>query len=407
MLDFNTFDYFAWLLAACVVVAPLYYLMPWGTARRALLTALGAYLIFSIAPRLLVFYVIFWTVVVGLQRLIAWYGERPRAGLVLGASIISLLAPLVIWKLIPDTFVVWFNVQFNEIAWDISSFIGAIDEVRDVILPIGMSFAVFRAIDLLIQTNLGALDGLSPGRIYFYGFFPTVQIIGPVIEYSEVSQRGRNAPPRWPSIDDLSSSFALVVTGFVKVFVLAFPLEQSTDVFVFYESNSSPILWFELFLFAWFFYWNFAGYSDLSIGVARLFGFKLKPNFNNPYFRTNTQDYWNNWHMSLTRFAQRNVFTPLGGMRENRQYIAITATIMVIALWHDITWPLVIFGLYHASALVGARMMNKWRPADPDPGLPLRVGKNLAMFVFVMLGLPLLILDLGALPDFYAALVGA
>lgn len=406
MLDFNTFDYFARLLAACVVIGPLYYLLPWGVARRALLTGTGVYLVFLIAPRLALFYAVFWTVVVVLQRLLAWMGERRFSGLALAVSIVGLLSPMVIWKLFAEDFIIWFNVRFNELAWDISSYVGAVDAVRDVILPIGLSFAVFRAIDLLVQTNLGATGALSPGRIYFYGFFPPVQIIGPVIEYSELDAPGRPEPPRRPTADDLGTAFSLIVTGLVKVFVLAYPLERSADVFVYFDTNSAAAVWGELFLFSWFFYWNFAGYSDLSIGVARLFGFRLKPNFNLPYFRVNTQDYWNNWHMSLTRFAQRNVFTPLGGMRANRQYVAITATIMVIALWHDITLPLVIFGLYHAAALVGARVLNSRRPAATDPSLGTRIGKNLAMFVFVMCGLPLLALDLGQIPAFYSSLVG-
>lgn len=406
MLDFNTFDYFAWLLAVAIVVVPVYYLLPWDVARRALLALTGCYLVFLIAPRLALFYVVFWTLVVVLQRFIAWYGERARAGVVLGAAVVVLLSPLVIWKLLPDDFVVWFNVTFNDLAWTISPLLGGVDAVRDVVLPIGLSFAIFRAIDLLIQTSLGTIDALPPGRIYFFGFFPPVQIIGPVIEYSELDAPGRPAPGRWPDIEDFGAAFALIATGLVKVFVLAFPLEQATDVVVFYESNSAPVLWLELFLFAWFFYLNFAGYSDMSIGVARLFGFELKPNFNKPYFRTNTQDYWNNWHMSLTRFAQRNVFIPLGGMRANRQYVAVTATIMVIALWHDVSLPLVIFGLYHAACLVGARMLNKRRPANPEPSLLLRGTKMLSMFVFVMLGLPLLVLELDQIPDFYPALIG-
>jgi len=406
MLNFNTFDYFAWLLAACVVVAPLYYVIPWGAGRRALLTATGMYLLFLVAPRLAIFYLVFWTLVAVLQRVLAAVGEQRFAGAALGASILGLLSPLITWKVLPDDFVVWFNVTFNDLSWGISSYVGAVDAVRDVILPIGLSFAVFRAIDLLVQTNLGVIGPLSPARVFFYGFFPPVQIIGPVIEYSELDSPGRTAPPRWPLADDLGSAFSLIVVGLVKVFVLAYPLEQTADVFVFYESNSAAVLWLELFLFSWYFYLNFAGYSDLSIGVARVFGFKLKPNFNNPYFRTNTQDYWNNWHMSLTRFAQRNVFTPLGGMRPNRQYIAVTATIMVIALWHSVSWPLVVFGLYHASALVGARRLHAVRPPAHEPSLALVVGKNIAMFVFVMLGLPLLVLELGDLTAFYGSLVG-
>jgi D-alanyl-lipoteichoic acid acyltransferase DltB (MBOAT superfamily) len=407
MLDFSTFDYFAWLLSLCVVLLPVYYVLPWAPARRALLTATGCYLLFLVAPRLMLLYIIFWLVVTALQGILAILGERKAASYALMVSVLGLLAPLVYWKLVPADSVIRFNVELSSLARGISPYLGAIDAASNIILPIGLSFAVFRGIDLLIQTYLGVIPRLSPGRILFYGFFPPVQIIGPVIEYSELEAPGRPPPSRWPLIDDISSGLSMIVIGLVKVFVLAYPLEQAADVFVFYETNGALVLWFELVLFAWFFYLNFAGYSDMSIGVARLFGYKLKPNFNLPYFRTSPQDYWNNWHMSLTRFAQRNVFTPLGGMRQERQYVAVAATIMVIALWHNISWALVVFGLYHGAGLILARLSNVRRPAQTNPSIPLRVGKNLVMFMFVLLGLPLLILQLEDAPDFYLALVGA
>jgi len=361
--------------------------------------------LFLIAPRLLVLYLTFWFAVFILQTALALYGERRGSAALMWLMIGALLTPLLYWKLSPTASVIRFNVEGTSIVRAISPVIGAVDAASPIILPIGLSFAVFRGIDLLVQTYLGVVPRLGPGRVFFYGLFPPVQIIGPVIEFSEIDGPFATKPGRWPSVEDISAGLGQIIIGLVKVFVIAYPLEQSADIFVFYETNSAPILWFELFLFAWFFYLNFAGYSDMSIGTARLFGFHLKPNFNLPYFRTSLQDYWNNWHMSLTRFAQRNVFTPLGGMRANRQYIAVFATIMVIALWHDISWTLVVFGLYHGAGLVGLRLANQIRPADPDPSLGLRIVKNLAMFVYVLLGLPLLMLELADAPDFYSALV--
>ena len=407
MLNFSTFDYFAWLLSLCILLVPAYYLAPWPAVRRLLLTIMGAYLLFLVAPRLLVLYLAFWFAVWVLQTALALFGERRAAAAVMWAMIGILLTPLLYWKLSPTASVIRFNVDGTGVVRTLSPVIGAVDAASPIILPIGLSFAVFRGIDLLIQTYLGVIPRLGPGRVYFYGLFPPVQIIGPVIEYSEVDGPTARTPGRWPVIDDISAGIGQIVVGLAKVFLFAYPLEQSADVFVFYATNDALALWFELFLFAWFFYLNFAGYSDMSIGVARLFGYHLKPNFNLPYFRTSLQDYWNNWHMSLTRFAQRNVFTPLGGMRAKRQYVAVFATIMVIALWHDISWALVVFGLYHGTGLIGLRIANRFRPANPNPSMGLRLVKNLAMFVFVLLGLPLLILELGDAPDFYTALVGA
>jgi len=110
-------------------------------------------------------------------------------------------------------------------------------------------------------------------------------------------------------------------------------------------------VWMALLVFSWSFYFNFSGFSDLAIGIACLFGFKLKSNFNHPFFSRNIRTFWANWHMSLTRFAQRNVFIPLGGMRKRTQYVAIVGTMIVIALWHGLSFGFVLFGLYHSFGL--------------------------------------------------------
>jgi len=402
--QFSAFDYFADLFVLCLVVVPTFYLLPWSWARRTLLTLSGAYLLFLIAPRLAVFYVAFWLIVALEQRLVAWVGERTGGGYVLAICIGTCLAPMLIWKLFPVGFIVWFNTFFDARLWQVSSYVGSIDAVRAIILPLGLSFASFRAVDLLVQSYLGTVSARPVGDILFYGFFPPVQVIGPVIEFAEVDAQSHRAERL--RLDDYRFAFTQVVVGAVKVFVLAVPLASSIDLFIVYRSNSAWRLWIELIMYAWWFYLNFSGYSDMAIGVARVFGFKLKPNFSRPYTRTNPQAFWNSWHMSLTRFAQRNVFVPLGGMRGRTQYVALAATMMVIALWHDISWPLVLFGIYHTCGLIGWRKLNEVRPAATAPSLRLTIGKGILLFMFVTVSLPLLTLSFGEIGRFYGSLIG-
>ena len=194
--------------------------------------------------------------------------------------------------------------------------------------------------------------------------------------------------------------------GLVKVFVISYVLQPSGEILVRFREAAWWETWIELFVFALYFLVNFSGFSDIAIGAARLFGFRLKPNFNNPYMKTTPQEFWNNWHMSLTRFAQRNVFVPLGGMRKDHQFRALFATIMVIALWHDITVPLVLFGLYHAAGLIGHRLLIQRRPPRADPHWTLRAAKIGSVFVFVSLSFPMLLIGLDDLGDFYSRLIG-
>lgn len=401
MLTLDTFSYFLDLLGAAIIVVPLYWLIPNVAIRKLLAALLGAFLIWSIAPRLLFFYIIFWVVIWVFHQVVERTAETRAGPTTLGIGTVVLVSALVVWRLAETTFIVRFNLDLNSALGILPTRVTEVDLARNIITPIGLSFAIFRAIDLLVQSNLGVVQRRSLGDVMYTGLFPSIQVIGPVAEYDEVQP----ISDRWPSADRVSEAGLLIVSGLVKVFVLAHPLRQTVDVFGFYETNTPLAIWSELFLYAWFFYLNFAGYSDLAIGTARLLGVDLKKNFQWPYFTTGPQDFWNRWHMSLTRFAQRNVFVPLGGMRQNRQYIAVFATIMVIALWHNISWGLVVFGLYHAAGLITQRFLAAKRP--PSDNRFIKVIKMPLLFTYVMISLPLLALELPQAADFYRAMIGA
>jgi alginate O-acetyltransferase complex protein AlgI len=404
MLDGDPFVYFSDLLVLLVLVVPVYYVTPWAPARQLLLGLTGAYLLFLIAPRLLALYVLLWVGVYLLQLASTVWRDRPASWVWTTVLVLLALTPMVVWKLAPEWSVFGFNLRMNAFVDRLSPWTGAIDNVRDLILPIGLSFATFRAVDQLVKVRLEIVPPLRPLQQLAYGFFPTVLVIGPVIEYTEVVD-GLDRRGRWNPQDTVSGLLTIGV-GVLKVFVLAYLLRGSQDVFSLGTRTGSPLsYWGELIMFAWYFYLNFSGFSDMAIGCARVLGFRLAPNFNNPYLKTNPQDFWNSWHMSLTRFAQRNVFVPMGGMRARTQYVAIAATMMVIALWHDLSIPLVVFGIYHTAGLVIHRWWAARHPAPAERSLLRRVGAWAPFYLFYLLSLPLLMLDLSSLPDFYARLL--
>jgi alginate O-acetyltransferase complex protein AlgI len=402
MLDFDSFDYFENLLALSIVVVPLYYALKNATARCLLLGTTGLYLLLLIAPRLAVFYIGFWVLQLALQRAVrAWPNDDTR-WIALSAASVATLAPMVLWKVAPTLFIVDFNLRLNQLVAGGSSWFGAVDRARNIILPIGLSFATFRAIDVLVKIHLELVNPLRVSRLFAFGFFPPVQMIGPVIEVTEIDDELDLASPPQPRL--LLGGAIMIGLGLVKVFGISFVLEPSGAVFNANAVGSAWEFWFELFRFTLYFYFNFSGFTDIAVGIALLFGFEIQGNFNNPYLKTNPQDFWNSWHMSLTRFCQRNVFVPLGGMRSSRQYVAILATIMVIALWHDISIPLVLFGIYHGAGLVGHRYLVSRRP--PKRGVALRALKVPLLYVYFSLSLPLLLLPLNQLGGFYENLVG-
>ena len=401
--QFDGTRYFIDLLALGILLLPTYLFVPQAMARRILLTLAGAYLLYFIAPRLLLFYAVFWSLVYVLQQLVARAGAGSSMPLM--GSLVLLLAPMVSWKLVREDFSIAFNVVSHDALEMLSASLANIDFARDVIAPVGLSFATFRGVDLLIKSYLGQIRALSYERVLFYGFFPAVQVSGPIIEYGEVAIQGDK--PRKPSTEDIYVGLWRIAVGMLKVFVIAVFLGDSVLIFRLSGIVDTGRLWLYLFVYAWFFYINFSGYSDLAIGVSRLFGFKLKENFNFPFFRENIAEFWNNWHMSLSRFAQRNAFVALGGYRERTQYIAIFGTIMVIAMWHDLSLGMLVFGAYHGVGLILHRFFVNRRGRHAVVDTPqLRAVKIACTHFYVVLSFPLLALPLESANAFYLALLG-
>src|SRR3954447_19820649 len=403
MLQFDSFTFFANLFIAFIVVVPVYRLVPNVVFRRLFLGLVGVYLLWLIAPRLAVFYLAFWTLTWLLQRVVAVTAERRFGTLVFAVAVVMLLAPMVIWKLWTTGFVIHFNLWTDTAARALEGRWGEVDLSRDILLPLGLSFSTFRGIDLVIKTYLGAFVGLRPDEVFFYGFFPPVQLIGPVIQYTEIREAVKGGTR---VAEDLREGSLLALSGLAKVFLVSYPLENSQGVFTFYKANSVGVLWLELLLFAVYFFFNFAGYSDLAIGASKMLGFDIYRNFDWPYTKTNPQPFWNSWHMSLTHFFQRNALVPCGGMRPHTQYRAIFFTIMAIALWHNISIPLVIFGLYHAAGLIGHRGLAERRPPRSAETWAQRLPKVAALFTFFAISVPLLELTTSQVVPFYSAMVG-
>ena len=404
MLNFNSFEFFANLFVVCAVVVPLYRLIKNVLARRLLLGAVGVYLLWLIAPRLALFYLVFWFLVGLLQWVVAKTAERRNGTLVFAVSVVAVLAPMLTWKIWTDAFVIDFNLWSDSAVRTVLGPWGDVDLARDIILPLGLSFSTFRALDLLIKTYLGAVERVRADEIFFYGFFPPVQLIGPVIQYSEISDGVQ--PGRTKLTSDLREGLLLIASGLFKIFVVSYPLQSSSDVFGALDQNNMGVLWLELLLFTLYFFFNFAGYSDLAVGASRILGYDIGRNFDWPYAKTNPQSFWNSWHISLTGFFRRNVFVPFGGMREHSQYRAIFFTIMAIALWHDISIPLVIFGLYHAAGLMGHRFLLTKRQPRPDESFFRRLPKMAAMVGFFGLSLPLMVIKAHQIVPVYSHLIG-
>ena len=398
------------LLLNLLVLMPFFIGLRWvvrsAAGVRLLMTVTGAVLVLFIAPRFLLFYLMYWVVIFAVQFMVHAGDKRRFSSLWTLIAVLTALSPLVIWKLAPAESVDWFSKTFNTMIWEIMPILGPVDSLFQFLEPIGMSFTIFRAIDLIVKVRIGLLAPLSLGRVYYYGFFPAILTVGPISEYEEVRIENRLSTPQ--AGDMVVGMMRLCLAG-LKLFILAPILAPSLVILSDFDSLPVMKLWLGLVAYSWWFYINFSGFSDLSIGAARIMGFKLKENFNNPYFKSSPQKFWANWHMSLTRFAQRNVYILVGGFRNKTQYIAIFATMMVIALWHSPNLALVAFGCYHSALLImerGLEMRSRKIKRKPSKSLPVIALKTLATFFLIIVSIPLLVVEHGNIPSFYSALFG-
>jgi alginate O-acetyltransferase complex protein AlgI len=398
---YDSFDWFASLLPLLVVLAPVLLVVRVGGWRRAIITLAGLYLLALIAPRLALLHLIIWLVVAALVPIVSKTGERRSGPFVLTAALAIVLAPMIAWKIWPIDFVINMNVWTNR-PFRLVDLPAAIEFTAPIIAPIGLSFSAFRAADVVVKSNLGLIDP-SPGRVLAYGLFPSLLVVGPIASYGEVADTLDRQVPL--TADRAFDGFSLIVSGLFKVFVLSYLLSWSGGIFGSHDVNDTWRVWVSLIAFAWYFYLNFAGYSDLAIGTGHLLGANIKANFDWPYSKTNPSAFWNSWHMSLTRFLRANVFTPIVAGKPERQFFATMVLMVSIGLWHAITWASLVFGVYHGLSLIAHRIVERRRTPSPAPVW--KVAKPAFVFFWYALSLPLLQLELSEAIDFYGSLAGA
>ncbi len=219
-----------------------------------------------------------------------------------------------------------------------------------ILLPVGISFYIFQSMGYIIDFYRGNIQREKSFIKYatFVSLFPRL-LAGPIERAGNLlPQLGRKTRL---NIEDITEGLSLFVVGLFKKVALADYLAlYVNNVYSNPEQFQSPALILATFLFAWQIYFDFSGYTDMARGVARMMGFRLMLNFNNPYLATGLGDFWSRWHISLSSWFKDYVYIPLGGNRKGKfnTYRNMFLTMVISGLWHGAAWTFVIWGVVHA-----------------------------------------------------------
>ena len=243
------------------------------------------------------------------------------------------------------------NVVANLFAFNVS--------ISNILIPVGLSFILFHCISYLLDIYHGKA---KPNRnliefILYVVFFPKL-MQGPLVKYYDFEPQLRD---RVVNFDTLISGIERFIIGLGKKVLLA-------DVFgrivfdIMYRTNDVidvPTTWLVSILFTIQIYLDFSAYSDMAIGLGRMFGFKFPENFNFPYSSLSVSEFWRRWHITLGAWFREYVYIPLGGNRKGNVYVNLLIVFILTGIWHGTGIAFLLWGLGHGLCVVMERFLNK------------------------------------------------
>lgn len=228
-------------------------------------------------------------------------------------------------------------------------------QALDIVLPIGISFFTFTQIAFLVDTYQGKVKEYRfIHYVLFVTYFPHL-IAGPVLHHKEMMPQFADDKNYRPSSANFAVGFTIFCIGLAKKVLIADNLAPyANDVFNSPEAPSLFIAWGGVLAYTFQLYFDFSGYSDMAIGLSRLFGVRLPLNFNSPYKALNISEFWRRWHMTLSRFLRDYLYIVLGGNRlgPTRRNVNLMITMVLGGLWHGAGWNFAIWGGLHGMYLV-------------------------------------------------------
>jgi alginate O-acetyltransferase complex protein AlgI len=237
-------------------------------------------------------------------------------------------------------------------------------------LPIGISFFTFQALTYIVDVYRGIVPAQrNPINIALYiALFPQL-IAGPIVRYHDIASQINE---RQNSLENFSEGVRRFIIGMGKKMLIANPMGEVADQIFALPGDqlSASVAWLGITCYTLQIYFDFSGYSDMAIGLGRMFGFKFLENFRYPYISKSVQEFWRRWHISLSSWFKDYLYIPLGGNRGSpiRTYFNLFTVFFLCGLWHGASWNFILWGMIHGLFLVieriglGKLLEHLWTP---------------------------------------------
>ena len=222
-----------------------------------------------------------------------------------------------------------------------------------IALPIGISFYTFQILSYIIDVYKGRTESQRNllTLATYISMFPQL-VAGPIVRYETVREQLNN---RRVTVEDFAAGLSRTILGLGKKVLLANQMALAADqIFANTKAVPASVLWFGAVCYSMQIYFDFSGYSDMAIGMGRMFGFTFLENFNYPYLADSVTDFWRRWHISLSSWFREYVYIPLGGNRRgpSRQIFNLLIVWLLTGLWHGASWNFALWGLYYGVLLI-------------------------------------------------------
>ncbi len=231
-------------------------------------------------------------------------------------------------------------------------------DVSKIIIPLGISFIVFEAVSYVVDIYRGdAEPGSFLECLTFLSLFPKL-VSGPIVLWKDFKPQLKN---RRTKLDEIAEGVDRIIIGLAKKAIIADTFGAriaAINIGISVGGVDTPTLWLRAFLYFFQLYFDFAGYSDIAIGLGRIFGFQFKENFDYPYLSSSISEFWRRWHISLGIWFREYVYIPLGGNRRGNVYIHLLIVFLLTGIWHGAGWQFLVWGAIHGLCVVVERLIH-------------------------------------------------